>query len=194
MEQPKFRALTIIGFGVLALIAIAGWTRSTNVTPSPNDYYQNPGTAGPSTQQPAAINSGWGSAALENAPARGSSVLYTADRPGEPAVVDPNTGRPVFAEPSERRSAAVYGTDRPVRTITRRRVETERVVTEHSPRTVVRERPFSHSAAIVGGSAAAGAAIGAVAGGGKGAAIGALSGGGAGLVYDRLTHKQVRRE
>ena len=59
------------------------------------------------------------------------------------------------------------------------------------PRRVVRERPFSHSAAIVGGGAGAGAAIGALAGGGKGAAIGALSGGAAGLVYDRLTHRKV---
>jgi hypothetical protein len=53
-----------------------------------------------------------------------------------------------------------------------------------------RDRPFSHSAAIVGGSAGAGAVIGALAGGGKGAGIGALAGGGAGLVYDRLTHKR----
>jgi hypothetical protein len=57
-------------------------------------------------------------------------------------------------------------------------------------RVVVKKRPFKHSAAIVGGSAAAGAAIGALAGGGKGAAIGALAGGGGGLVYDRLTHKK----
>ena len=55
---------------------------------------------------------------------------------------------------------------------------------------VVRRRPFSHSAAIVGGSAAGGALVGALAGGGTGAGIGALAGGGAGLVYDRLTHKK----
>jgi len=61
---------------------------------------------------------------------------------------------------------------------------------------VVRKRRFGHSAAIVGGSAAGGAAIGALAGGGKGAAIGALAGGAGGLVYDRATHKKrvvVRR-
>jgi len=51
-----------------------------------------------------------------------------------------------------------------------------------------RGRSKAHSVEIVAGSAAVGAAIGAIAGGGKGAAIGAVSGGGAGLVYDRLTH------
>ncbi len=73
----------------------------------------------------------------------------------------------------------------------------ERVVREYSApvrREYVTNRKFSHSAAIVGGSAAAGAAIGALAGGGKGAAIGALAGGGGGFVYDRLTHKKVRVE
>jgi hypothetical protein len=65
-----------------------------------------------------------------------------------------------------------------------------RVTSSSRPRVVVKKRPFKHSAAIVGGSAAAGAAIGALAGGGKGAAIGALAGGGGGLVYDRLTHKK----
>jgi len=42
----------------------------------------------------------------------------------------------------------------------------------------------------VGGSAGAGAAIGAIAGGGKGAGIGALAGGAGGFIYDRLTHKK----
>jgi len=55
---------------------------------------------------------------------------------------------------------------------------------------VTRERSFGHSAAIVGGSAGAGAAIGALAGGGKGAGIGALAGGAGGFIYDRLTHKK----
>jgi uncharacterized protein YcfJ len=48
-------------------------------------------------------------------------------------------------------------------------------------------RSVEKSTAIVAGSAGAGAAIGAVAGGGKGAAIGALSGGVAGFIYDRMT-------
>jgi len=59
-----------------------------------------------------------------------------------------------------------------------------------SPRVVVRKRPVRNSVAIVGGSAAGGAAIGALAGGGKGAAIGALAGGAGGFVYDRLTREK----
>jgi uncharacterized protein YcfJ len=61
----------------------------------------------------------------------------------------------------------------------------------HYRRVVVRRRSKKKSAAIVAGSAATGAAIGALAGGGKGAAIGAIAGGGAGFVYDRSTHKKV---
>jgi hypothetical protein len=49
-------------------------------------------------------------------------------------------------------------------------------------------RSKKHSIEIVAGTAAAGAAIGAIAGGGPGAAIGAISGAGAGFTYDRLTH------
>lgn len=61
-------------------------------------------------------------------------------------------------------------------------------------RVIVRRRSKKKSAAIVGGSALGGAAIGALAGGGKGAAIGAIAGGGAGYIYDRKTHKKVVRE
>ncbi len=62
-----------------------------------------------------------------------------------------------------------------------------------APRTVAVRKPArstKKSVAIVAGSAGAGAAIGAIAGGGKGAAIGALSGGAAGFIYDRVTAKR----
>ena len=61
-------------------------------------------------------------------------------------------------------------------------------------RYVVKRRSKKKSAAIVAGSAATGAAIGGIAGGGKGAGIGAIAGGAAGFVYDRKTHKKVVRQ
>jgi hypothetical protein len=75
----------------------------------------------------------------------------------------------------------------------RRRYRRGRYARSNS-RYVVKERSKGKSAAIIGGSAAGGAAIGALAGGGKGAAIGALVGGGGGLIYDRKTHKKVVRQ
>ncbi|HYP09313.1 MAG TPA: hypothetical protein VER03_24020 [Bryobacteraceae bacterium] len=59
---------------------------------------------------------------------------------------------------------------------------------------VVRSRQQSRStrqsAIIIGGAAAAGAAIGAISGGGKGAAIGAITAGAGGYVYDRMTRNR----
>lgn len=54
------------------------------------------------------------------------------------------------------------------------------------------DRSAGKSAAIIGGSAAAGAVIGGLAGGGKGAAVGAVVGGIGGLVVDRTTRDQDR--
>jgi outer membrane lipoprotein SlyB len=51
----------------------------------------------------------------------------------------------------------------------------------------VRHRPMKHQVAIVGGSAAGGALIGALAGGGKGALIGGAIGAGGGAIYNQAT-------
>jgi hypothetical protein len=52
-----------------------------------------------------------------------------------------------------------------------------------------KKRSWEKDALIIGGSAGAGTAIGAVAGGKKGAAIGATAGGIGGLIYDMATRK-----
>jgi hypothetical protein len=54
-------------------------------------------------------------------------------------------------------------------------------------------RSWQKEALIIGGGTAAGAGIGAIAGGKKGAAIGAISGGVAGLIYDMKTRQNGDR-
>jgi len=53
-------------------------------------------------------------------------------------------------------------------------------------------RSWKKSAAVIGGSTAAGAGVGALVGGGKGAAIGAAAGAGAGTAYE--VHKRHKRQ
>ena len=53
-----------------------------------------------------------------------------------------------------------------------------------------KKRSWEKEALIIGGGAAAGAGIGALAGGGKGAGIGAATGGIAGLIYDLTTRNK----
>jgi hypothetical protein len=75
----------------------------------------------------------------------------------------------------------VRSTSAPRRTVSRSSQSTsERVYTEDSrPR-----RTWQKSTMIIGGSAASGAGVGAIVGGGKGAAIGAAIGGGAASIYE----------
>ncbi len=100
--------------------------------------------------------------------------------PAQNTYVENTTGETVYEnQPVER---TVYN-DRP-RAYNNGYVERTTVYDRHH------HRSTKKSIAIVAGSAAGGAAIGALAGGGKGAGIGALAGGGAGFIYDRLTHNR----
>lgn len=84
-----------------------------------------------------------------------------------------------LADPSVQRSAFVQSQPR----VVERRVDSQ-------PTRTAKKRSTKDEILIVGGSAGAGTAIGALAGGKKGAAVGALSGGIAGLVYDLATRKK----
>jgi hypothetical protein len=105
--------------------------------------------------------------------------------------------------PADEEAVAITGTARtnasvaPVAARTRlvdaRAVEPRTVVvTQPAPAPVVekKKRSWEKEALIIGGSAGAGAAIGAIAGGKKGAGIGAVSGGVAGLIYDIATRNK----
>jgi hypothetical protein len=89
----------------------------------------------------------------------------------EPAVVAPAPAPVRTASVASRPRAAVATTAAPV-----------------AP--VKKKRTWQKEALIIGGSAGAGAAIGAIAGGKKGAAIGAISGGVAGTIYDIATRNK----
>ncbi len=74
--------------------------------------------------------------------------------------------------------------------IVERRVVESRPAPSSSTVTARKKRSTKDELLIVGGSAGAGTAIGAIAGGKKGAAIGGVSGGVAGLVYDLATRNK----
>ena len=120
-----------------------------------------------------------------------SPPATTAPNAAAPSTA-PGTHRasdlPVRAEPgqTENSRAGAAQAGQPAMTVSRQ-------TNDDRPRYVTKKRSKKKSAAIIGGSAGAGAAIGAIAGGGKGAAIGAIAGGVGGLIYDRKTAKKQER-
>jgi hypothetical protein len=68
--------------------------------------------------------------------------------------------------------------------------QSARIVAAPQAAPLARGRSWEREVLIIGGSAGAGTAIGALAGGKKGAAVGAAAGGVGGLVYDLLTRSK----
>ena len=164
------------GVALLAVVAAVGWTRKAPTQSQPVLAMQPA-----QTTQTAGYYDAYGQ------PVRGTVASNeTASVP----CVDTNTAdRQAYYQADDRYYA---GSRRPVRVVHQYVsapapvVEREYYVDRRGHR-----RSTKKSVAIVAGSAAGGAAIGALAGGGKGAGIGALAGGGAGFIYDRLTHNHV---
>jgi hypothetical protein len=162
------RGLIIAGFALLAVVALAGWTRTP---PTGATYFNNPAAA----LNPAGFTSPQGQPCVPN------GVMPVAY--GQPIVAGFGTpyGAPMYQSPYA--TPVIYTPAEPVRS---ERVIERRYVPQRNY-VVRKRRSTGKSVAIVAGSAGLGAAIGALAGGGKGAAIGALAGGGGGFVYDRVT-------
>ena len=99
---------------------------------------------------------------------------YATSQQQVPVVYEDLAPARVVSSPAPRTVA------RPVRT---------RQVVYDEPVRVQKKRSVKKSVAIIGGSAAAGAGIGALAGGKKGALIGAAIGGGGAAVWDQITRR-----
>lgn len=173
------RTLVIAGTSLLAVVGMVGWTReaartdvkANSYSAAPNSYPVSPNWNVP--QDASALRD-------PNAPVVYAPSPFGSETPAARTVPEYQA----YAAPA---AAAAYA---PARTRVAPQRRYYRSADGRRHYVVVRKRPFKRSAAIVGGSAAGGALIGALAGGGKGAAIGALAGGGGGLIYDRLTAKK----
>ena len=185
------RTLAIGGVSLLAVVGLIGWTRRAEEPIATNAV--KPTYAAPQFGNPEPVSRD------PNSPVVYGASPFGSDRPEAPTYQAFSAPPPLAAPPAYSAPSMGYAARTATPAYTRRTVAPARVVPQRRyHRTsrgrrryvIVRKRPFSHSAAIVGGSAAGGALIGALAGGGKGAAIGALAGGGGGLVYDRATHKK----
>lgn len=147
------KPITLLGFALLGLLAVAGWTRT-----------QASADSSKAAVIPAVTP------AVETAP-------MPVATPGN-ALASEQTAAPAaqtvqYREPRAQRTTTYVRDDR---------------------RYGKAPRSKAGSVGIVAGSAGAGAAIGAIAGGGKGAGIGAIAGGIGGLIYDRATHDNPRRK
>jgi uncharacterized protein YcfJ len=181
VAKPEVNAMNLrngVLAGVIAILAVVagvGWMRGRAPQQGniPVTYAQPAGYNAAPAYSPDAAPAYYPNGGYPN----GGPPVYSEEQP-EPYVNVIH--RPVVIQP-EPPPAPVYAAE-PRPEVARERVYVEERDRHHH------HRSTKKSVAIVAGSAGAGAAIGALAGGGKGAGIGALAGGAGGFIYDRLTH------
>lgn len=117
----------------------------------------------------------------------------------EAIVVDGRTVAPAGSDATIRvvrveQSGAVTGTEEIALQLDTIRGSNGLLTVQSSPAEVSAKSRGQQSAAVIGGTAAVGAIIGAIAGGGRGAAIGAASGAGAGTAIQVIRGQRIRIE
>jgi hypothetical protein len=186
MTSNTKNAILIFGFALLAILAVAGWTRTPSAAAAGPNNFAAPSGAYTSANPIDPNRATYGRPAYGQ-PAYGVPAESAAYAPAPVNCAEPAYTNAAYAPDGDTQPR--YRTYNRPRVIRTNYVDRERSTEREVVRTR-RGRSTGKSVAIVGGSAGAGAAIGALAGGGKGAAIGALSGGAAGFIYDRLTHNR----
>jgi hypothetical protein len=169
-------------FGLFAASSLAGCSRDIQASDEPKRIEQQYGVAGAYTD----------TISTENGVMKGTLVPVT--------LPDGRTAQLFIPGVKARESDTVYLRDsdglHPVRmqeNATREQIaKAPAIVARRAEPTHAKKRSWEKEALIIGGSAGAGAGIGAIAGGKKGAGIGAAAGGVGGLIYDLMTREKKK--
>jgi hypothetical protein len=174
--MKRMLGITVIAVGLM----VTGAFLSSLLT---NPFANSQSAALPADRSPVLVNTTSGQISI--------LPSTNADGTAAPVVINVGTGTAPMVN-SRQQVQRVPVAYRPVvESAYEPEIQPSRVVRSQEPvRVKSNRRSWEKEALIIGGSAAAGAGIGAMAGGKKGAAIGAVSGGVAGLVYDLATRKK----